>query len=142
MQCVKIESTEDWAVVFDNQISFSRIECRSDLNSLCSRFKFVFLLGVFDWSNYSRTVFQEIAFSEAWFAEQAIGVGIVCLENPIQLKSILPSAYEHYMKLKMEPAMFFIVDAEVWSARSGPLPFVEIADWVLLQRELLSRTKR
>jgi hypothetical protein len=138
---MKNTNTEDWTVVFDDQLSFSRIECWSDLNSLCSRFPYVLLLGVFDWSNYSRSVFQQMASSEAWFVEEAIGVGVVCLENPIQLKTILPGAYEHYMKLNMEPAMFFIVDSEVRSARSGPLPFVEIAHWVLLQRELFCRTK-
>lgn len=141
-QCMKAAGTEDWVVVFDDQLSFARISCQSEFNSLCGNFQHVLLLGVFDWSNYSRSVFQEMASSEAWFVEQAIGVGIVSLENPIQLKTIVPSAYEHYMKFNMEPAMFFIVDGEVKSARSGPLALVEIVEWVLLQRELLSRTKR
>jgi hypothetical protein len=140
--CEQRAGTEDWLVAFNDRLSFHSIASRDDLQMLCRQFSFVVLLGVFDWSNYSRDVFREMAEHELWFSEHAIGVGIVCLGNSIQLAAIHDGAYSQYMKCNTEPILFFIAQGEVKDMLTGPRPIAEIKHWVLLQRNSPGPTTR
>jgi hypothetical protein len=129
-QCTQRAGSDEWLVAFNDRFSFHAIASKYDLDSLFSRFSTVVLVGVFDWSNYSRDVFRDMATDDTWFSDRQIGVGVVCLENPAQLESINGAAHAKYMHSNTEPMLFRFVEGELKSTLAGPQPLVEIKRWL------------
>lgn len=95
------------------------------------RYSTVVLLGVFDWSNYSRELFGEMAANDDWFVEKKIGIGVVCLGNSAQLESINQEAYRQYLKQNTEPMLFCFNSGMLKDIIAGPKSIADIQRWVL-----------
>ena len=129
-QCIQRTGSDEWLVAFNDRCSFHDIASKTDLDSLFSKFTTVVLIGVFDWSNYSRDVFREMAADEVWFSDKRIGVGVVCLENPAQLEAIHREAHGQYMNSNAEPLLFCFVEGRLKASLAGPQRLVEIKRWL------------
>ena len=132
-QCVQQVGTDNWLISFNDHITFQAISSRSDLDSMFLRYSTVVMLGVFDWSNYSRDVFGEMAAKDDWFVEKQIGIGVVCLGNPSQLESINQQAYDQYLMQNTEPMLFCFKGGTLRNAIAGPKPIADIRRWILAE---------
>ena len=132
-QCMQQAGTESWLISFNDNFAFQAISSRSDLDSMFLRYSTVVLLGVFDWSNYSREVFAEMAAKDDWFVEKKTGIGVLCLGNPSQRESINREAYEQYLKQNTEPMLFRFNSGILKDTIAGPKPIADIQRWILAE---------
>jgi hypothetical protein len=102
----------------------------NEVVDLSLRHRSLLLVGVFDWSNYSRGVVSTICTYVKDFRARDIGLGLFCLGYEDIVRQICPYFFEAYLKAATEPAILLIEQGSLKKARLGPLDFVTLMSWI------------
>lgn len=119
-----------WTIYFDDPI-FNVPSCWEELKQMSLECEKVLLLGVFDWSNYSHSVINDIIDRKNIFMKYNIGLAAFCPSSFSQIELICPDILNYNYQLNTEPWMIVIEQGSLKKARSGPIDCNLILNWIL-----------
>ena len=128
--CRETETPGLWEVKFPDPSAIMGLTTPEHLQDVCRRYERVLLVGVFSWSNYSRTVVSSIQENGSWFERNGIGLTAFCLENPDQAEWLCPGFSSYYFRANTEPALVLLVNDTIAKVRFGPIAIEEIKRWI------------
>lgn len=105
------------------------VSTATEFSQIASCHRYVVLLGVFDWSNYSQDVVREVIQRKSWFEGLGIGVGAMCIERPEQLQSISAECFAYFQQAKVEPICYVFEDTKLVFSTAGPRALDHLIPW-------------
>lgn len=118
--CDQRNAAEDGRITFTLPTVFRSITSKGDLDEILSLFPVTLLIGVFGWSNYSRSTFMELTSEEDWLTNRSIGLGVLCLGNADQIRLISGEVSSHLAKANTEPILYCFLRDALQGVDSGP----------------------
>lgn len=131
--CAQI-TPEIWTLQFDDPM-FKTPSCWEELRQMSLQHGRILVIGLFDWSNYSHAVVNDIIDNRDAFEKSHVGLAAFCPSSQYQIKLICPDLLPYLSRANTEPFMFVVDRGLLTKVRFGPMDSMSILNWILSGKE-------